>query len=332
MARAQAPCPVGHERNFEFEPLLVAARMDHGGDSQLAFAEVEDEAFANRHVGQAFDEGAGARQVAHHDFVEMVLVNDVAAAEHAAALRALAFGAVGLDGPSLVHHLFVQFLTVHRRGVNEALDVGDPAFAHQCEFVLRLDTFGHAVHAERACECHDGADQVAVAVGGRTGVAQEFRVDLQRVEMRALEIAERGHAGAEIVEREAHADTAQLRHRLVDQLRIAQKHVLVELEFEPVGLQPRAGERIGDDGRETFVEQLDRGNVDRQAHALGPGRSLAAGFVQDPLADAHDEVAVFRDRDEQLRHHGPAFGAVPAQQCLKSHDLVVRSGGDGLVV
>ena len=306
--------------------------MDHGGDSQLAFAEVEDEAFANRHIGQAFDKRPGARQVAHHDFVEMVLVNDVAAAEHAAALRALAFGAVGLDGPSLVHHLFVQFLTVHRRRVNEALDVGDPAFAHQCEFVLRLDTFGHAIHAERACECHDSADQVAVAVGGRAGVAQEFRVDLQSVEMRALEIAERGHARTEVVECEAHADTAQLRDRFVDQLRIAKKHVLVELELKTVRFQSRAGERVGDDGRETFVEQLDRGNVDGQAYALGPGRSLAAGFMQDPLADADDEVAVFRDRNEKLRHHGPAFGAVPAQQCLKSHDLVVRSGGDWLVI
>src|SRR3546814_1364627 len=88
--------------------------------------------------------------------------------------------------------------------VDIALDVAAPQLADQREFVLQFDALGGGLHAQRLGERDDRLDDRGVAVAGDRRAAHERLVDLDLVERRLLQIAERRLAGAEIVEREPH--------------------------------------------------------------------------------------------------------------------------------
>src|SRR3546814_10934896 len=81
---------------------------------------------------------------------------------------------------------------------------------------------------------------------------------LDLVERRLLQIAERRIAGAEIVEREPHADRLEALEHLVRRRGLVEKHALGDLEFEPLRRDPRSGERVGDDRGQRGVGELDR--------------------------------------------------------------------------
>src|SRR3546814_7329105 len=85
--------------------------------------------------------------------------------------------------------------------VDIALDVAAPQLADQREFVLQFDALGGGLHAQRFGERDDRLDDRGVAVAGDRRAAHERLVDLDLVERRFLQIAERRIAGAEIVGR-----------------------------------------------------------------------------------------------------------------------------------
>ena len=96
-----------------------------------------------------------------------------------------------------------------------------------------LDAFGRGLDVERMGELGDRADDRARAVAGQQ-VLDEAAVDLQLVEREALQIAERRIAGAEIVERDAHAERAQRVQQ--PQRRVA---AFEEDRFGDLDLEPR---------------------------------------------------------------------------------------------
>src|SRR3546814_8974997 len=102
----------------------------------------------------------------------------------------------------------------------------------QVELVERFDTLGGRFHLERLGQRDDRGDDRAVARSGLGRAANETLVDLDLVERRRLQIAERRIAGAEIVEREADADFLQRREHPVRFGRIAQEDTFGDLEFE----------------------------------------------------------------------------------------------------
>jgi hypothetical protein len=89
------PAPVADERGLELDRDrgVLAAVADP--DRELAFAEVEHQAGADRHADDPFDRGAGGRQVAHHCVVAVIVVDHADAAEHAAALLTVDVGPLG---------------------------------------------------------------------------------------------------------------------------------------------------------------------------------------------------------------------------------------------
>lgn len=150
MTGTQPSGPIVNQLLFEFQPLQRPGAAPHMGHGQLAFAEINHEGRADRDIDQAFDHTAAAREIAHHRFVAVILVNQTDPAQHGAAIRAIAAGAIGLDYPIAAQQVFAHLVTGNRSGVNEALDLVDAKLAHGMQFIVRLDPFGRGVQARLA--------------------------------------------------------------------------------------------------------------------------------------------------------------------------------------
>ena len=181
-----------------------------------------------------------------------------------------------------------------------ALDHADPELADQLQIVMGLDALGAGIHAERFGKGDDGADDRRVAVGraGRRRAANEALVDLDLVERRLLQIAERRIAGAEIVEREAHSERLQLGESFVGRFALGQEHAFGDLELEPVGADPGFPEVLGDHGDDRRIVELQRRQVDRDAHMVGPMRGFLQRRPQHPFADLADQAGFLGERHE----------------------------------
>src|ERR1044072_6418622 len=95
-----------------------------------------------------------------------------------------------------------------RRRNPQALRVVDAELAHHPQHRVGLDPLGHGGDAHGAADAADGGDHGAV--DGIVGdVAHELAVDLEEVHRQVLEVAERAHARAEIVQREAATQRGQ---------------------------------------------------------------------------------------------------------------------------
>ena len=109
-------------------------------------------------------------------------------------------------------------------------------------------------------------------------------VDLDLVEWKPLQIAQRRIAGSEIVQRDTHADGAKVLQHGERSLVIANKHRFGNLEFKPVGGQTGGRQRIGDLQRKCVTPELHRRNVDRELNARRPVRGLRTGGIEHPVA------------------------------------------------
>ena len=185
----------------------------------------------------AFDQRAHRRDIAQADLGHFAVDLGDRAAHQALARLADALVAVGFDGDAVGQ--LARFLGRHRAAEDVALDLADAELADQVEIVVRLDALGGGVHAQAFGQRDDGADDRAVAVGGRRGAAHEALVDLDLVERRLLQIAERAVAGAEIVERQPDAELLQLGEGLVGAVAFGEEHALGDLELEPRGANAR---------------------------------------------------------------------------------------------
>jgi hypothetical protein len=67
---------------------------------------------------------------------------------------------------------------------------------------------------------------------------QEGAVDLHLLQREIVQVAEARIAGAEIVERDPHAERMQLRQHVVRQLGVAQQRGFGDLDLEPVAGRP----------------------------------------------------------------------------------------------
>jgi hypothetical protein len=82
-------------------------------------------------------------------------------------------------------------------------------------------------------QADDGTDD-GLGFPDRSKGRDEGLVDLQLVDLEALEVAQRGIAGAEVVDRHAHAARVQLVHHRDRGQRVVHGHALGQLQFEDV--------------------------------------------------------------------------------------------------
>jgi hypothetical protein len=133
-------------------------------------------------------------------------------------------------------------------------------------------------------------------------VRHEGPVDLDDVDGELVEVAERGVAGAEVVERDHGAEILQV----------------VEHDQRPFAV---AGENaLGDRDAEVMPRAL-----------LLPATVVGAGPLEHPLPDVPDQRGLLGQWDEGHRRHRPTGGMVPAQESLQSGDCAVMGGHHRLV-
>ena len=119
-----------------------------------------------------------------------------------------------------------------RRAEQIALHFRTAEFAQQVALLLGLDAFGGRRHVAIGGDVHHRLHDAGRAF--RLGdVGDEAAVDLDLVERKTLQIAQRGIAGAEIVERNADADGAKVVQNGQRRLVVADEHGLGDLELQP---------------------------------------------------------------------------------------------------
>ncbi len=107
-------------------------------------------------------------------------------------------------------------------------------------------------------------------------------------------------------------------------------HVLHQHPFGDLQLQqPRWQPCLGQDGRDVVHQLVITRLARRQVHChmlnrvqqpfITPCRGLAAGRLQHPASQRHDDAAFFRHWNELCRIHIAEFAAVPACQRFHAH-------------
>ena len=152
-------------------------------------------------------------------------------------------------------------------------------------------------------------------------------------------IAERRIPGAEIVDRELHADVLELVEDVDRVLGVFHRRALGDLELQ--GLRPA----IFDDSSTASTSSI-RSSFDRclpemftlTIRSLYAGEmfchfcELLASFIQDPDGDRLDQPRLLGDRDELVRRDHPELAVMPSQQRLESDEMSVLKIDDRLVV
>src|SRR6478672_9654107 len=191
---------------------------------------------------------------------------------------------------------------------------------------LGLDALGERLEAEVARELHDGRDEQGHApVLGDGG--HERAVDLERRHAHLREPLERRVAGAEVVDRDAHAALVQVGHHRLEAARPGDRGGLGDLDHEAVGGdagRPDGGEHALDLGGAPH----ERRHVDRRIEVdadAAPLRDLGARRLDHPVRDRADHAGALCEWDEGVRADEAALAVVPPDQRLDAdHPALVE--------
>ena len=109
-------------------------------------------------------------------------------------------GRCGL-APELRREALAEFLPAHRGAEGKALGVLAIELLQPLDLIHRLDAFGDHVEAQLGSERDDGTDDrhLRMRHAAIVGHLHERGGDLDGVEREAVQVAERGMTGAEIV-------------------------------------------------------------------------------------------------------------------------------------
>ena len=153
-------------------------------------------------------------------------------------------------------------------------------------------------------------------------VLDELAVDLEEGDRQLLEVAVAGHAGAEVVEREAHPARHQLLHQPPRLRQVLDRGGLGDLEAELAGRHPGPLELGGEEVEEPIVPQRHRRQVDgAEAQGVEERRRLVAQgldrVVDHPAVDRPHQAVALGGADEVRRQVDPPVVLGHAQQHLE---------------
>ena len=97
-------------------------------------------------------------------------------------------------------------------------------------------------------------------------VAQKRLVDFQRVDLEMLEITQARIAGAEVVNRQPHAQRFQAIEHANGGVGIVHQHALGQLKFQTVRRQAGILQNARQVLQKIAVAELDSGNIDRDRY------------------------------------------------------------------
>src|SRR5690606_31868983 len=203
-------------------------------------------------------------------------------------------------------------------GEQVALRLFHAALAQYVGSRLHLDAHLRDVQAGGLGQAGDGLDDgQVVGVVGQAG--DEAAVEFEHVDGQALEVGQRGVAGAEVVQGDRDAESAQAGEGLGGDVDVGEQGAFGQLHAQARGGKAAGGERVLDVVDQAGLGELARGQVDAQPGCGAAGRGgpllrLPAGLVQHPAPDRQDQAAAFDDVDEFAGRADAAFAVVPAQQ------------------
>ncbi len=167
-------------------------------------------------------------------------------------------------------------------------------------------------------------------------VLNEGAVDLELVGGQPLEIAQGGVAGTEIIDGKADAKGFEIRHLADGVLGMAQHHGFGDLQIEAGRIHAGLRQHVVDPldkvgGMELLGTDVDRDLRDMDT-ILFPQHILGTGFVEHPVADIDDEIALLGDGDKLGRGDQCAPRRLPADQRLDADDVAAIHQMLGLIV
>ena len=227
----------------------------------------------------------------------------------------------------------LHLLHVERLREQEPLSLVAALALKLLELAGILDALGERLDVERLAELDERMDDRRGFLGGHD-LGDERPVDLQRVRGELAQVGERAGAGAEVVDRDSHAERLDLPQPPGGCCHVAHQRRLGDLERERRGLDARFPQHPTDVLREPLSVELVGGDVDRHADAVAPIcplRGLAGGLLQHPTTDRRDPPGLLGERDEVLGLDHAARGVPPAQERLDAHDLLARQLEDRLI-
>src|SRR5262249_10304711 len=142
-----------------------------------------------------------------------------------------------------------------------------------------------------------------VAAGVPSQARYKAPIDFDRVEWEASEISERRVAGSKIVHGDVYAKLLQFMKAMDCLLILLKEYPFGDFEHESVWRQTRIGQDLRYSIRQLLVQELHRGNIDRDLHRVGPLSSGAARLRQHPLAESDKKATVLRHGNELRRRN-----------------------------
>src|SRR5450830_952458 len=198
-------------------------------------------------------------------------------------------------------HQLSEVIGSHGFAEQETLTLLTAVGFEKFQLLKRLDAFGNDVQVQALAQADDGADQLRIlAVFAQA--AHEGLIDLQHIDGKPSQVTEAGITGAEIVDGQPHTqglDVSQGDERVLD---VLHQHALGDFQFKQTGRQARALQNSRQVGDKIALAKINRRNIhrDTQRRQAGgaPGLRLLAGLAQHPLAQGHDQAAVFGHGNE----------------------------------
>ena len=143
----------------------------------------------------------------------------------------------GSGGAAAVGEPLLEVGRGNRVADQKALHVIAAMFGDEGQLLCGFDPLSGDLHVQAFAQLRDGAhDRHAAGIVGQ--LPHEGPVDLDPADRKAVEVAERGIARAEIVERDADAKLAQPVQRPQRRLVIAEQGGFGDFQFQPAGGQP----------------------------------------------------------------------------------------------
>src|ERR1700733_3434693 len=148
-----------------------------------------------------------------------------------------------------------QFADRARRTEIEPLHLRAAFGPNEIELLLSLDALSGGFHAETGAQACYGADDGGSVRAGRD-FSHERSIDLDFVEWKRTEVAKRGITRAEIVERNAHPETAPLMKRAQRGLGLLQQDRFCYFQFQSPWSQPSSRQRGDHHLRQAAASEL----------------------------------------------------------------------------
>ena len=175
----------------------------------------------------------------------------------------------------------------------------------------------------------------AVSWGSVPRPSTKARSTLTASTGKLLEVAERGVAGAEVVDGEADAEGFESGQGASEVLDVVHEDAFGHLQAQIRRDGPRYAQHVLDQTGDVGCQHLADGEVDGDGHVGAdglPSDELAAGFFEDPGADGHDEAGLFGQGDELVGADQAPVGVLPAQEGFGADHGAGGQVDHGLVV